>query len=700
MNGRNFEYFGEDPYLAGQMAVPYIRGVQSQGVIATVKHFDANNSEYDRADINSHIDERTLREIYLPAFEAAVKQGGVGAVMDAYNQVNGQYMTQNKEMNLTILKGEWGFRGILMSDWEATHDGVAAANGGLDLEMPSGKYMNAESLIPEVHSGLVPLSVIDDKVRRLLRTSMQFGFFDRDQTILNIPLYNQLSRQLAMRLAEENAVLLKNSGSLLPLDRKKIRSIAVIGPNAYPAVTGGGGSSQVSAISAVSFMAGLSNELAPATKVYWNEGIPSPSEIFSNSTWCSDSTCLSHELTRNEYVESTEIKVFSGKDRHVDHWSSGEVKDLAVTPRRVEWSGYFIPRTSGPYRFVTAGMDEDRYQLLVNNKPILNVKVNEGQGQAPQTALVTLTANQAVAIRFIYWPITDQVLAGLGVIAESELINQESVHLAKIADVAVICVGFNLDNESEGIDRTYDLPYGQERLIQEVVTANPHSIVVLTSGGSVATKNWIGQVPALLETWYAGEQGGTALTKLLFGDINPSGKLPISWEKDLADNPVDKTYYEQPGTKTVDYSEGIFLGYRYYDKSDTKPLFPFGFGLSYTKFTWSNLTVIPGNASSDSPITVSFDVRNAGLLAGAEVAQVYVGDPSATVPRPAKELKGFTRVMLAPGQSSRINISLDRRSLAYWDTRSHGWQVDPGEFVVYVGDSSADLPLHKAFMVR
>lgn len=700
MNGRNFEYFGEDPYLAAQITVPYIRGVQGQGVIATVKHFAANNSEYDRARINSTVDERTLREIYLPAFEAAVKEGGAGAVMDAYNQVNGQFMTQNTELNLKVLKGEWGFQGILMSDWEATHDGIAAANGGLDLEMPSAKYMNPPTILAAIRSGAIPVSAIDDKIRRLLRTSMQFGFFDRDQTLAGIPLYNPVSKSRAEQLAEESAVLLKNEGAILPLDRRTVHSIAVIGPNAYPAVPGGGGSSQVAAIAPVSFMTGLSNGSAASTKVFWNAGIPSPSDLFAGSAWCADPACKSPYLSRDEYVEATQEKVFSGTDRHVDHWSTGEVKDLAVTHRRVEWTGYFVPAKSGPYRFIADGMDEDRYQLFVDDKLVFETHVNEGQGQAPQTALVNLAANQPVAIRFKYWPMTDQVLAGLGVIAEDELVDPRAVALAKTSDVAVVTVGFGPDTESEGIDRTYALPYGQEDLIRAVASANPHTIVVLTSGGSVATRNWIGQVPALFQTWYAGQEGGTALARLLFGDANPSGKLPISWERELEDNQAVKTYYEEPGTRNVNYAEGIFLGYRSYDKSGVHPLFPFGFGLSYTNFVWSNVTVSPESSSSEGPIVVSFEVKNAGLRAGAAVSEIYVGDPSATVERPVKELKGFSRDFLKPGESKRVTVSLNRRSLAYWDVHSHEWKVDPGEFVVFVGDSSSHLPLQKKFSVR
>jgi len=697
-NGRNFEYFGEDPYLTGHIAVSYILGVQSQGVSATVKHFAANNAEYDRHNVNSIVDERTLRELYLPAFEDAVKQGHVGAVMDSYNLMNGDHSTQNKFLNVDVLRKEWGFRGIVMSDWDATYNGIAAANNGLDLEMPSGKFMNQKTLLPAVQSGQVQEAVIDQKVRRILRTAMQFNFLDRDQTDLNVPLYNQHGNTVALRAAEEGTVLLKNEGHLLPLHRNAIHTIAVLGPDAFPAVPGAGGSSDVTAFAPVSFMTGLSDALHPGVKVYWNSGIESPSDIFKNTQWCIDAACKQTGLLREEYVLSTNARMFSGSDRTVNHAMGRQWGMQAKILRRVEWSGYFVPKTSGVYRFVAAAVGRDHYQLRVNGNQVLEETPHEGQ--APESAKVTLQAGQAAKVQFVYFPIKDGNSAGLGVVAEDKLINPEALTLAKMADVVVLSVGFGPQTESEGFDRTYHLPFGQQKLIEAITAANPHTIVTLTAGGSVATRAWIDQVPALLQTWYGGQQAGNALEKILFGDVNPSGKLPISWEKTLADNPTTENYYEQPGTHDVKYAEGIFVGYRHYDKSQVKPLFPFGFGLSYTSFAFSHLSVSPKSPSSAGPITVSFDVKNTGRVAGAEVAQIYVGDPSATVSRPAKELKGFSRVMLSPGEVRHVTATLDKRSLAYWDVTTHAWKVEPGKFIVYVGDSSANVPLQQSFNVQ
>ncbi len=610
MNGRNFEYFGEDPYLAGQIAVDYIEGVQSQGVIATVKHYAANNSEYDRHRENSIVDERTLREIYLPAFEAAVKQGHVGAVMDSYNLINGEHASQNGFLNNQVLRKEWGFRGIVMSDWGGTYDGVAAANGGLDLEMGNAEFMTAKTLIPAIQNGKVSEAQIDEKVRRILRTAMQFGFFVDDSTDLSIPLFNQRSNAVALQSAEEGAVLLKNGGNLLPLNSNNIHSMAVLGPDAYPAVPGGGGSSQVTAFAPVSFMTGLSNALHPRNiEVYWNSGIKTPESIFSETNWCADPDCKAAGLARTEYIDATNGQTSSGEDDQLDSWKNSGGEDWNPGYRRVEWNGYYLPKMSGVYRVVAATVGEDSYRLLFNGKQILEVPKHQN-GQAPKSTVVTLEAGKPAKIQFMYWPMTEQKTAGLGIIEEDQLLDPEAIRLAKMADVAVVSVGFGPDTEGEGLDRTYKLPFGQEELIDAVAAVNPYTVVILTAGGSVATRDWIDKVPVLLHTWYAGQQAGNALAGILFGDVVPSGKLPMSWERKLEDNPTYKNYHEAPGTRNVKYAEGIFLGYRYYDKSQVKPLFPFGFGLSYTSFSFSDLTVTLEERPQNGPVTVGFDVKN------------------------------------------------------------------------------------------
>lgn len=705
LDGRNFEFLGGDPYLASQMAVNYIEGLQSQDVVATIKHFALNNSEYDRHGENSIISERALHEIYLPTFEAAVKQAHVGAVMDSYNLVDGVHSSQNHMLNIQILKKAWGFRGILMSDWDGTYNGIASANNGLDLEMPSARFMNAATLLPALKSGEVSEATIDDKVRRILRVAIRFGFLNHDQTDLKIPLYDQQSHRVALQSAEESMVLLKNQDHLLPLDLKRIHSIAIIGPDAYPPHASGGGSAHVTPFAAISYMQGLSDAFWPHVKVYWSSGVKSLSSIFgeggySRSSFSTDDQGKHPGLTQEEYPgASVTGQPFSTRTvLHVDPFLHNPYALPEHNgPFAIRWSGYFTPKTSGPQRFVAGVAEGDSYTLYINGKQVL--KEETTVGRAPQSVVVNLPAGKAAAVRMDYVSQTGRIEAALGVAPGGNLLLPNVKKLASMADVVVLSVGFNTRTEGEGHDRTYSLPLGQNELIKTVLGINPRTIIVVTSGGSVETAPWIAQAPVLIEGWYGGSEAGRALAAVLTGKVDPSGKLPISWEKRLQDDPAYNNYDEAPGTHNIVYKEGIFIGYRYFDESSVKPLFPFGFGLSYTTFAFSNLHV-PASANASGPVNVSFDVTNTGKVEGAEVAQVYVGDPSASVKRPEKELKAFERVALTPGQTKRVYVTLDRRSFAYWDVKSHGWKVDPGKFVVYVGDSSENVPLHESFNVR
>jgi beta-glucosidase len=635
-----------------------------------------------------------------------VKEGHTGAVMDSYNLINGEHATQNKFLNIQVLRKDWGFNGIVMSDWGATHSTVDAANGGMDLEMPDGEYFNEKDLMAAIKSGKVTEATIDTKVQHILQTALRFGFFDRPQLDLNIPKYDHQSQAVALQSAEESAVLLKNENHLLPLDRAAVHSLAVLGPNAYPAVASAGGSAHVTAIDPVSFMTGLSNALYPKTKVYWNSGLMPVEDVFKSTHWCADPGCQVVGLHRGEYITSTDgERLASTVDKTVINNGGSWLFKQTKSAKKLEWYGYFVPKTSGDYILVVSSGGgrynghRDHYEVKVGGKPAMSG--NGQQGGSIQSATITLQAGKPVLVVFNYFLAKDSTGApSLGIVAADKVVDPEAIQLAKMADDVVLCVGFDKDTESEGFDRTYDLPFGQEQLIQAITAANPRTIVVLTAGGAVATQKWLNQVPVLLQTWYGGSEGGTALAKLLFGQIDPSGKLPISWAKTIQDNPAYDYYYEKPGSRDVKYDDGIFQGYRYYETSAVKPLFPFGFGMSYTTFAFSNLSVSPMSASPNGPITVGFDVKNTGRVAGAEVAQVYVGDPSATVKRPKMELKGFSRVMLQPGQTRHVTVKLDKRSLAFWDVNTHGWKVDPGKFVVYVGDAVENVPLQKSFSVQ
>ncbi len=700
MNGRNFEYFGEDPYLAGKIAAHYILGVQSQNVVATVKHYDANNSEYDRNNINSIIDERALREIYLPVFEAAVKEGHVGAVMDSYNLINGEHATQNQYLNNDVLKKDWGFQGILMSDWGATYNGILAANAGLDVEMPSGKFMNAETLLPAIQAGKVSLATIDDKVRRILRIAVEYGFIDHEQQDSSIPLYHPQSEAVALESSLEGMVLLKNEGSLLPLDLRRVHTIAVIGPDAYPAQPTAGGSANVTAISPVSFLAGLSKAVDSRTKVLWSPGLKDLNNNFNGHGFSLDQAGREPGLRQEEFDKGE----YSGQPDRVKVVSAIDVKgpdDVQPSGKTlaVRWTGFYTPATSGPQLFITKTVrgDGDTYQLYVDEKLLVK---ETGSGGEPQCAEIDLPAGKAVPIRFEYASKVDIIRVEMTALPAEEALAPEARKVAALADVAVVAVGFDPSTETEGHDRTFHLPPGQEFLIKAVAAANPHTIVVLTAGGSIATDGWLEHVPVILHTWYAGSQGGTALARVLLGNADPGGKLPMSWWSREEDDPTFNSYYLAGGTEDLKYSEGVFVGYRAYGERGDKPEFPFGFGLSYTTFSFSDLHVSPASAKADEPITVSFEITNTGQRPGAEVAQVYVSDPSATIQRPERELKGFERVVLKPGESRRVGIRLDRRSLSYWDVGSHGWKVDPGKFVVRVGDSAENTPLNQEIKVQ
>ncbi len=542
-NGRTFEGFGEDPYLVSQAAVNEIRGIQSKGVIADVKHFVANNQETDRHKIDEIVGERALREIYLPAFRASVEEGHVGAVMAAYPKVNGVYCAQNAVLLDQILKKEWGFEGFVTSDFGAVHSTVPSALAGMDLEMPTGKYFGA-ALESAVESGKVPISVINDKLIRRYRTMMQFGLFKHTMKIRPIPEYRDGKE--ACRIAEHGIVLLKNSGNILPLDRRHVHSIALIGPYAMAAMTGGGGSSHV----------------IPLFRVSPAEGI------------------------------------------------------RKIVGRRVR------------------------------------VDVSSGR-----------SITEAVAI-------------------------------AKSVNAAVVMVG---DSETEGRDHSIILAGNQNRLVEQVAAANPNTIVVLKTGSAVLMP-WVNKVRGIVEAWYPGEEDGDAVAAVLFGLVNPSGKLPLSFPARLADLPAH-TPEEYPGVDgVVHYKEGIFVGCRYYDEYNIKPLFPFGFGLSYTTFAYSNLNVSPDRISLRGQpvptISVSLDLSNTGKVAGREVAEVYVGLPSAPgVPQPPKELKAFAKVFLRPGQSKRVHLKLDPGSLRCWDTHKGEWSILSGKYRIMIGSSSREIVL-------
>ena len=703
INGRNFEYLSEDPFLNGDMVVPFIQGVQSQGVIATVKHYALNNQEYNRHNVDSEADERTMREIYLPAFEAAVTRGHVDAVMNSYNLINGSHATQNEFLNLKVLKGEWAFKGILMSDWDATYDAVGAANNGLDLEMPGPRFMNSKNLLAAVKDGTVKEATMDDKLMRLFCTVLRYGFLDRPQFDPADSTYSVADRAVALQGALESITLLKNEGQTLPLDASKVKTIAVIGPNAWPAVTGGGGSSEAQAFEPVSILTGIANLAGPNVHVLYTRGLPEMNDVFWNTHWAGKVNVATYPS--KDFTGTPETADAQGIANWKDEWWGPDDK----TPRSIRYTAAFKAEKAGKYLVLAAISGNDSYKITIDGKQLTSPP--HAEGQAPQFWTLDLTAGQQVSVVTDYLPGFVGIRFGLGMAYEPDLISAEAKEFAAKADVAIVAVGFNKGTEGEGADRTFELPWGQDSLIEAVAAANPRTIVALTGGGGMDTRRWLDKVPALLHTYYPGQEGGTAVAEVLFGKHNPEGKLPVSFDRSWDENPSAKYYYPIPGADTtlhvtetdgrkvdyviphVKYEDGLMVGYRYWTTTGKHPLFPFGFGLSYTTFSFSKLQA-PATAASGSTVPVSFDVTNTGSVAGAEVAQLYVSDPSARATRPERELKGFEKVRLAPGETKHVTLNLDARAFSYWDAAAHKWTIDPGKFVVRVGDSSENTPLH------
>jgi beta-glucosidase len=714
-NGRNFEYYGEDPYLAGRTAAALISGVQSQGVAATVKHYLGNNSEFARHTTDAIIDERAAREIYLPAFEAAVKAGHVAAVMDSYNLVNGERMTENRRFNVQILKQEWGFNGVLMSDWDATYSTLAAANGGLDLEMPSSKYFNAASLLPLLRNGQVSGPTLDDKVRRILRTAVQLGWLDRPQLDVSISRYDIAGRAASLQGAQEGIVLLKNKDGILPLDRTKIRSLAVIGPDAYPAVMIGGGSATVVPFHATSLLEGLSAESDNGIDIRYARGIADYRRFARSTKWTTSAGGEQAGIQVQEFdnLELSGAPARTRIDRYVDQ---GEPLDLsalasgdrpldlaafgAVHPTSARWSGYFTPSVPGEHDLFVqvSGFDQDiGYRVYVDEKLVIDHWLWKKAALKAVKLMLDSGAHKVV--------LEHRAGAGgldgktpfvrLGLVPKGGWVEASAEQFAAQADAAVVAVGFDYASEAEAWDRTFELPPGQDELLRKICAVNKRCIVVVNSGGAVDTSAWLERVPALLQAWYLGQDGGAAVAKILFGTVNPSGHLPATFERQWQDNPVHDSYYPEPGTNQVRYKEGVFVGYRGYEARNIKPQFPFGFGLSYTAFEYRDLQLRKAS-SADDAFEAVFIVKNTGARPGAAVPQLYVSAPKSSVPRPNKELKGFTKLMLQPGESRQVVLPLDARSFAYFDVAGKRWRADPGLYRVLIGESTEQIVLSGA----
>ncbi len=698
--GRNFECYSEDPYLSGRLAVAFVEGVQGQGVGACVKHFVCNDSEFERMTISSEVDERTLREIYLLPFEMAVKGADPWTIMGSYNRLNGVYACGNRRLLTETLRDEWGFRGFVVTDWFAQKEDTAtAANAGLDLEMPGPARDMGAKLLEEVRSGAVEEATMDDIVRRLLRITILSGRLDDPEEKPERSDDRPEHRALARRVAAEGMVLLKNDRGILPLDPSALRTLAVIGPNAEVGAFEGGGSSRVNPHYLVHPLEAIRERCIDQVKVVHERG------------------CLIHmftpEIDQARYAAGADG---DGRGVTVAYFDSADCSGRPVYGRRVRqigirflgpvpgvadaenfscrWSATFTPDTSGIHTFGLTAVGMGR--LLVDGTEVLDNWTDPragtwlyGMGSEEVTAKVEMEAGKNYQLAVEYARGGGPQNAGLrfGMVPpHPEDLMERAAAAASQADAAILVVGTTDEWETEGNDRAdMALPGEQRELIERVAGANPNTVVVMNAGSPVEM-DWLDQVPAVLQAWFPGQESGNALADVLFGDTNPCGKLPTTFPKRLQDSPA---FFNYPGENgTVLYGEGIFVGYRGYDARDIEPLFPFGHGLSYTTFEYGDASV--ATEGSDA-VVVEVDITNTGSRAGCEVVQCYVRDVQARLSRPPKELKGFTKVSLGPGETATARIVLDGRAFSYYDPSRGGWVLEPGDFELLIGSSSRDI---------
>ncbi len=724
--GRLFEAFGEDPILTGQMAVRSIQSVQRHHIVATAKHYNVNTQDENRFEVDAQVDERTLQEIYTLPFAMAVQDGQVGAAMGAFNKVNGVYCCENHHLLTEILKQQVGFTGWVMSDYEATHSTVEAANAGLDEEMPKGIFFG-EQLLEAIETGQVSIDTLDDKVRRILRTMFACGLFEHLVQVGPLPI--EEDGKQAREIAGKAIVLLKNTGGLLPLSSQEVHSIAVIGGDADNNIAGGG-SSLVKPTYLVSMLEGIRRRVGEGVRVQYAEGVdpgsavdllPGPPLVPSSVLTPASSSSEVHglhaeywtntrfegepELVRTDRQVALNLGFFNYTIFNASSLKTPEEFNNAIS---VRWTGSLTAPVTGEYTLSLTHLGTARLyldgQLLIDDP-----------GITLETQWVTLhlVADQPHALRIDYAADRlEQYTPVPGEISTSGLIGskvrlgwehpadmvppamQEAAALAARSDVAVVVVR---DYRNEHADLpSLTLSNEQDLLVQTLVAANPRTIVVLATGGPVLLP-WIDQVPAVLASWYGGQEQGNALADVLFGDVNPSCKLPVTFPRSDQGTPVSEpSQYAGRDDFIAHFSEGLAVGYRGYDQFGIEPLFPFGYGLSYTSFAYDRLHVEPETTDGTRPIQVNFTLSNTGTHAGAEVAQIYLGLPASTG-EPPRRLVGWAKVELEPGETREVTVTLDPKAtshpLSYWNVETNGWEIASGDYQVYVGASSRDIRL-------
>jgi beta-glucosidase len=701
LNGRNFENYSEDPYLSARMAVAYINGVQSEGVGTSVKHYICNDSEFERNTINSEVDERTLREIYLPPFEAAIREAKSWTIMASYNLVNGVAASENPYLLTEILRDEWGYDGLVVSDWFMSVKSTApSVNAGLDLEMPGPGVWRGELLSQAVERGEVDEATLDTSVRRLLRLLERAGVFEHPEEPAeqgnDLPEHRALIREAAA----EGIVLLKNAGAVLPLQKEKLHSVAIIGPNAKVARIMAGGSAQVNAHYAVTPYDGVVTKLGEQIEVGYELGCPNHKQLpqFALDQLLAGVEGNEHGW-RTDYFNGRDLAgspVYTEISQQPElMWFGSNINpSFDVHNFSMRATARFTPEQTGTYTFslTSAGLSRlfiDGELLVENWTQQVPGEAYFGMGSTEVRTERDLVAGQEHMLTLEYAKSQDGLIAAVrpGCLPPLPADGIErAVTLASRSDVALIFAGLSGEWESEGFDRpNIDLVGQQDELIARVAAANKQTIVVLNTGSPIAMP-WLEQVAAVVEAWFPGQECGNAIADVLFGAVNPSGKLTQTFPVRLEDNPA---YINYPGENgKVRYGEGLFVGYRYYEKKKIAPLFPFGFGLSYTTFTYDNLRLNTNKIGPQETLEVLVDVTNTGERAGREIVQMYVRDVQSRLHRPDKELKGFAKVQLEPGERKTVSLTLGRQALAYYDDLAQAWVAEAGEFEVLVGSSS------------
>ena len=700
---RNFEYFSEDPHLTGAMAAACVRGIQSQGTAACIKHFICHNQHAGSANYDVIVDERTLREIYLPGFQAAVRDGGALAVMTADNKVRGQFCSHSHYLLSQVLKKEWGFDGIVVSGWGAVHDTFEGVNGGMDLEM-TFKTLRRHAVMSQdylagLRDGRYSSVQLDDKVRRILSVMQRLGMLGgvRSKGEINTAEHHEVARATAVA----GMVLLKNTEAVLPLDVGRLRRLAVIGDNATRLHSGGGGSSKLRPLYEVTPLQALRERFGAMVDIVYEPGYPDPDAIMDpipQSNLQVEFQGKTHNGWLMECYQTIGGPWFDGPPLHSEIVADiTQNTDALPSPNCVpgeciiQWRSNLEVDRSGEYQFFVAGF---LYGLCIDGQPVCGTWALDAQ--PPASRSLWLEAGRRYAIQACTFPAGQEIetLIGWRTPGRAPYLpstaHKRAIQAAQQADAVLYVGGLSHAQDAEGYWdlSSMDLPYGQDHLLHDIAAANPRTIVALYGGGGTAMP-WLDQAAAVLQVWYPGMEGGHALVDILTGAQYPSGHLPISMPRSPSDCPAHGLgdYHVQ----RMVYREGIMVGYRWYDDRDVDVLFPFGFGLSYTRFAYADVTVELSATGDGCTVQVAVDITNIGSHAGAELVQVYVRDPACSVRRPIRELKGFHKIHLAAGQKERVLIELNRHAFAFYHPVEHEWMVEPGEFIIDLGSSSRHI---------